>query len=93
MPEKGKKGKLAMIAHKFPFPPWKPQETAKAVTRNVSAVCQLPASGQAELMPVMLAFLSKILHNFDKTKRRLNIGLDLLVWIAAYKLSRTNSMH
>ena len=48
MPEAGKKGKLATIAHKFPFPPRKPQETAKAVTRNVSAVCQLPASGQAK---------------------------------------------
>lgn len=70
MPEAGKKGKLATIAHKFPFPPRKPQETAKAVTRNVSAVCQLPTSGQAK-HAVMLAFLSKILHNFDKTKRRL----------------------
>ena len=48
MPEAGKKGKPATIAHKILFPLRKPRETAKAVTRNVSAVCQLPASGQAE---------------------------------------------
>ena len=70
MPEAGKKGKLATIAHKFPFPPRKPQETAKLSQEMCQPSVSYPHQAKPNT-PVMLAFLSKILHNFDKTKRRL----------------------
>ena len=69
----GKKGELATIAHKFPFPPRKPQETAKRENCHKKCVSRLPDTrirpSQTRQL-IMVAFLSKILHNFDKTKRR-----------------------
>lgn len=65
-----------MTTHKFPFPPQKPQETAKCENCNKKCVSRLSVSHQSVVhqakpnTPVMLAFPSIILHNFDKTKRR-----------------------
>ena len=72
----GKKGELAAIAHKLTFPPRKPQETVKRENCHKKCVSHLSVSHESVThqakpkTPVMLAFLSKILHNFDKTKRR-----------------------
>ena len=72
----------------------KPQ-SVKTVTgnnNNVSAVCQLPSLGQTERAsyPKVVRSRSRKKYNFAQKQdyQKKTIGVDILVWIVAYKLSR-----